>query len=87
MDNTRYDIANYNGLSKSEKDLFWIEEVGKFHDEVSLHARTTYSHISTCINEYLKATDEEKNILWNLFDPLTKRYSDYKKWEESQKSK
>jgi hypothetical protein len=81
MNNARYDLAVYNDMTMPEKDLFWIEEIGKFHDEVSVYARTKFSHTSRCIKAYIEATDEEKKTLWDLYDPLSRRWCDYEKWK------
>jgi hypothetical protein len=84
MDNLKYTLLNYVDMSEEEKNLFWIETLGKLHDEVSLNARTTLEHVSKCLQEYKNASSEQKDILWNLYDPLTKRLCDHDKWIRSE---
>lgn len=59
--------ANYVVIIQSYKNI------------VQVYARTTFSH--RCIKVYIEATDEEKKTLWNLYDPLSRRFCDYEKWE------
>jgi hypothetical protein len=75
-DDMQADIARYNDMNKDEKDIFWLELTEKMTDDVSINTKTKFEHISSCVKAYLKASDTEKNTLWRLYDPLSRRFCD-----------
>lgn len=85
MDNTRYDIAAYNEMTMEEKNIFWLKEFGKPYDQVSIHARISFEHASRCTKAYIDADEEGKEILWDLYDSLSKHFCNKEKLSRSRR--
>ncbi len=78
------EMANYNNLNNHEKNLFYINRIGKSLKEVSHNTKTKFMFVSFCVYLYLKATQIEQEILWEMYDPLAQYYSDPDKFENSE---
>lgn len=77
----RYDIANYATATDEEKNLIWLNEVNKSYDVIDKSSKLLMEHTSKLVKSYIEASDEDKQILWSVYDELTKIYADFPKWQ------
>lgn len=76
MNNIRHDVANYHRASEADKNAFWLKEINKPYSTVSFHSRVKMNHTSRLVDAYLSASDDERAILWKLYDDFSQLYSD-----------
>ena len=85
-EDVRYDIANYNILSDEQKDLIWLNEVGKPYNSIERKYRIMMEHTSRLVKIYIETPNEEdKQALWDLYDDFTRLYCDRTKWRRLKK--
>ncbi len=77
----RYDIANYNILNDEQKNLLWINELQTPYNNGTLAEKVLMKHASMLVKSYIEATEDEKTILWIVYDDLSRKYSDFDKWK------
>lgn len=76
----RYDIANYITSTDEQKDLIWLNEVNKKYDNINRSSRLLMEHSSKLVKAYIEASQEDKDVLWQVYDDMSKIYSDFPKW-------
>lgn len=82
------DMANYNTLSDEDKDKFYLEYVGKHMKEVDEGTKITFTFISVCVYLYLKSSEKEQQVLWNLYrHPLIRYFCDHDKYKSEKNDK
>ncbi|HSW76674.1 MAG TPA: hypothetical protein VLG50_06500 [Candidatus Saccharimonadales bacterium] len=83
-DEIRYDAAHYHQATDEEKDALWMKDIHRHYKDVGFKERVRMEFASLCVDYYLKAQDNEKDILYDCFSEVAKIYCNKKKWRAEQ---
>ena len=77
----RYDIAYYHTATDDEKNMIWLNEIGKPYNEIEDYFRRMMEQTSRLVKIYINTNDEkDKEALWNTYDRFTKLFCDRQKY-------
>ena len=75
-------LTRYNDMTTYQKNLFWLDTVGKNYDSVPDDFKIMFVHVSHCVKLFINSNDKEKETLWYLYHPLCRAFSDRDKYEK-----
>ena len=84
----RYDIINYPLLTDEQKNLVWLNEIETPYSEIQPHSERIIEHVSRLVKYHVEqATEEEKEALWDIYDDMTKKYTNYERYKSESMNK
>lgn len=78
----RYDIASYCTCNDAQKNLIWQNISQKQYNDTTVEERVRFEHTSRLVKAYIDSDEEQKKLLWQLYDNYTQLFCDRVKWRK-----